>query len=160
MKSLIIAATILLSTFSAHAADGALSSLLSLYYDVKNALVSSDATTAGAKAAAFAKAAAQVDMQALSAAEHEAFIPLQHKLVADAAAIAKSADLSTQRENFKTLSNNFYILAKAVKLSGAPVYQQYCPMQKSYWLSADAAVKNPYYGKQMLTCGKVTETLQ
>jgi len=46
-----------------------------------------------------------------------------------------------------------------VKLSDAPLYQQYCPMKKSYWLSKDAAIKNPYYGKQMLTCGKVSDTL-
>lgn len=160
MKSLIIATTILLATFSAQAANPALSKLLSLYYDVKNALVSSDATTANAKAAEFVKAIGSVDMHALSAAEHEAFMPLQEKLTADASAIAATTDLNKQREQFKSFSNNFFTLAKAVKLSDTPVYQQYCPMQKSYWLSNEAAVKNPYYGKQMLTCGKVTETLK
>jgi hypothetical protein len=32
-------------------------------------------------------------------------------------------------------------------------------MKKSYWLSADEAIKNPYYGNMMLTCGKVSETI-
>lgn len=160
MKSLIIATTILLATFSAKAANPSLSQLLSLYYDVKNALVNSDAGTAGSKAAEFVKVLNTVDMNALSAEERKAFMPLSEKLAADAAAIAKSTDLSAQREKFKTFSNNIYTLAKAVKLSDTPVYQQYCPMQKSYWLSGDAAVKNPYYGKQMLTCGKVTDTIK
>ncbi|MCF6407058.1 DUF3347 domain-containing protein [Chitinophaga filiformis] len=160
MKSLIIATTILLATFSAKAANPSLSQLLSLYYDVKNALVNSDAGTASAKAAEFIKVINSVDMHALSAEEHKAFMPLSEKLTADATAIAKSADLSAQREKFKTFSNNIFILAKAVKLSDTPVYQQYCPMQKSYWLSGEAAVKNPYYGKQMLSCGKVTETIK
>lgn len=160
MKSLIIATTILLTTFSAKAVNPSLSQLLSLYYDVKNALVNSDAGTAGTKAAEFVKVLNSVDMNALSAEEHKAFMPLSEKLAADAAAIAKSTDLSAQREKFKTFSNNIYTLAKAVKLSDTPVYQQYCPMQKSYWLSGDAAVKNPYYGKQMLTCGKVTDTIK
>jgi hypothetical protein len=33
-------------------------------------------------------------------------------------------------------------------------------MKKAYWLSPDKAIKNPYYGSAMLTCGKVTETIQ
>ncbi|PWV48842.1 DUF3347 domain-containing protein [Chitinophaga sp. S165] len=160
MKSLIIATTILLATFSAKAANPSLSQLLSLYYDVKNALVSSDAGVAAAKADAFVKAINSVDMNTLSADEHKAFMPLKDKLSADALAISNSTDLNAQREKFKTFSNNIYTLAKAVKLSTDPVYQLYCPMQKSYWLSEEAAVKNPYYGKKMLTCGNVKETIK
>jgi hypothetical protein len=29
----------------------------------------------------------------------------------------------------------------------------------AFWISKEKGVKNPYYGKSMLTCGKVTETL-
>jgi hypothetical protein len=160
MKSLIIATTILLATFSAKAANPSLSQLLSLYYDVKNALVNSDAGTASTKAAEFVKTINSVDMSTLSADEHKAFMPLHAKLSADADAIAKSTDLNAQREKFKTLSSNIYTLAKAVKLSTDPVYQLYCPMQKSYWLSGEAVVKNPYYGKKMLTCGNESETIK
>jgi hypothetical protein len=39
-----------------------------------------------------------------------------------------------------------------------PVYYQYCPMKKAYWLSKEKDIKNPYYGSSMLTCGKVAET--
>jgi hypothetical protein len=28
------------------------------------------------------------------------------------------------------------------------------------WLSLDINIKNPYYGNQMLTCGKVVDTIQ
>ncbi|QHS63050.1 DUF3347 domain-containing protein [Chitinophaga agri] len=160
MKSPIIATTILLATFSAQAANPALSKLLSIYFDVKNALVNSDAATANTRAAEFVKAVSTIDMPSLSAEERAAFMPLQDKLISDANAIAGTTDVKVQREKFKSLSDHIFTLAKAVKLSDAPVYQQYCPMQKSYWLSNEAAVKNPYYGKQMLTCGKVTETLK
>lgn len=160
MKSLIIATTILLATFSARAENPALSKLLSIYFDVKNALVNSDAAVANAKAAEFIKAVDGVDVQALSSPDRTTFLPLKDKLTMDAYGIAHTTDLKVQREKFKSLSDNIFTLAKAVKLSNEPVYQQYCPMQKSYWLSNEAAVKNPYYGKQMLTCGKVTETLK
>jgi hypothetical protein len=32
-------------------------------------------------------------------------------------------------------------------------------MKKAYWLSGDAAIKNPYFGSSMLTCGKVSTTI-
>jgi hypothetical protein len=50
-------------------------------------------------------------------------------------------------------------LAKSVKLTTEPIYQAYCPMKKANWLSNDKAIKNPYYGSAMLTCGKVVETI-
>jgi len=160
MKSLFLAFTILFATLSAKAANPSLSQLLSLYYDVKNALVNSDATAAATRATEFVKAITNVDNSALSAEEQKAFTSVKEKLTTDATAIAKLTDINAQRERFKTFSDNFYTLAKAVKLSDASIYQQYCPMKKSYWLSNEATIKNPYYGKQMLTCGKVTETLR
>jgi hypothetical protein len=51
-------------------------------------------------------------------------------------------------------------MAKGVKLSSEPIYQQYCPMKKAAWLSNESAVKNPYYGSSMLTCGNVTDTIK
>lgn len=137
-----------------------LSQLLGLYYDVKNALVSSDANTAAAKAGEFVKAINGIDMKALSEADMNAFMPLQEKLAFDAKHISETKEIDHQRDHFKSFSDNFYKLAKAVKLSDQPVYQEFCPMKKAYWLSSEAAVKNPYYGKQMLNCGKVTETLK
>ena len=45
-----------------------------------------------------------------------------------------------------------------------PVYYQFCPMANggkgANWLSKENAVKNPYYGAQMMTCGKVVETIK
>ncbi|MEC5143009.1 DUF3347 domain-containing protein [Chitinophaga sp. 212800010-3] len=137
-----------------------LSQLLNLYYDVKNALVNSDANTAAAKASEFVKAINGIDMKALSSADMNAFMPLQEKLVFDAKHISETKEIDHQREHFKSLSDNFYKLAKAAKLSDNPVYQEYCPMKKAYWLSSESAIKNPYFGKQMLNCGKVTETLK
>ena len=174
MKSLITAAIIICSfSISANARNSnsslmvmdttnqsSLSTLLTLYYDVKNALINGDAGTASAKAGEFSKAVKSVDMKGLSETEMNALMPLQDKLATDAATIAASKDIQKQRDGFASLSSNFYTLAKAVKLSDQPVYQAYCPMKKSYWLSSEAAVKNPYYGKMMLTCGKVTDTIQ
>ena len=56
-----------------------------------------------------------------------------------------------------------YELAKVSK-QAVPVYYQRCPMfnngKGANWLSKESAIKNPYYGNKMLTCGSVTETIK
>lgn len=135
-------------------------SLLTSYYDIKNALVNSDATLAASKANVFSKVMGSIDMKSIPKAEMTAFMGLQDKLEFDAKHISETKDISQQRQYFANFSANLFKLAKAVKLTNEPVYYDYCPMKKSYWLSDNAAIKNPYYGKQMLTCGAVKETLK
>ena len=65
----------------------------------------------------------------------------------------------TKSEVFKKRQNHMATLAKAVKLTGDPIYKQYCPMKKTNWLSNEKAIKNPYYGNAMLTCGNIAETI-
>lgn len=166
MKKILLAGMVLVAGFFQQgkaqdkATSSQLSPLLTHYYQLKDALIGSNATTAAAQADEFVKAAAKVDMKSMPAADHNAYMPLSDKLLADAKGIAGTKDISKQREYFKTLSDNIYTLAKAVSLSAAPVYQEYCPMKKAYWLSSSNAIKNPYFGNQMLTCGKVSDTIK
>lgn len=135
-------------------------SLLTAYYDIKNALVNSDASVAALKASEFSKALHSIDMKSMPQSEMSSFMGLQDKLAFDAKRISETKDISQQREHFANFSSNLFKLAKAVKLTKEPIYYDYCPMKKSYWLSDNAAIKNPYFGKQMLTCGAVKETLK
>jgi hypothetical protein len=166
MKKLLLIVVILTTAFTqySYSQDNSkvspLAPSLTLYYQVKDALIAGDAGTAAAGAASFVQTVTTVDMQALTPAEHNAFMPLQEKLAADARQIAGTKDISRQRAAFQTLSANFYALAKTARLSAEPVYQAYCPMKKAYWLSSSAAIRNPYFGNQMLTCGKVSDTIK
>jgi len=161
MKTLILVAAFVatIAAPSAFAQDKQKQALLSSYYEIKNALVNSDAATASAKAGELLKEIRTADTKAFSAEEATEFKASQEKLSTDASHIAESKDLGKQREYFAALSAGFFKLAKTVKLSSAPVYYQFCPMKKSYWLSETKEIKNPYYGKQMLTCGKISETI-
>jgi len=126
---------------------------LQAYYEVKDALISSNAGVAGTKATAL--------INAIKANEKtNASKVLRDKILFDAEHIAESKDIEHQRDHFTSLSTDFYALVKAVKLNDKPVYYAYCPMKKSYWLSEGEAIKNPYYGNKMLTCGKVAEVLK
>ncbi|SDK25297.1 Protein of unknown function [Pedobacter sp. ok626] len=135
-------------------------SLLTSYYGIKNALVNSDAAVAASSATEFSKTLAEIDLKSLSGQEKTAFIGLKDKLALGAKQISESKDLSQQRAQFANFSVDLFKLAKTVKLTNEAVYYDYCPMKKSYWLSDNAAIKNPYYGKQMLTCGAIKETLK
>lgn len=130
-----------------------LQQLLSGYYDIKDALVSGNANTAASKAEAFVRNANAIDYKVIS----EGNI---NTLVKDAGKISETKDLGKQREYFADFSSNMVAVAKAFKLSDQPIYQAYCQMKKAYWLTNEKAVKNPYFGSSMLTCGQVIETLQ
>lgn len=129
------------------------SELLHSYLDIKNDLVSGNAADASLKATEFVKTLNGIDSKAMTPATHNAL--LKH-----ATAIAEGKNITHQREDFATLSVNMFILAKTMKLSEQPLYYDYCSMKKAYWLSSESAIKNPYYGKMMLTCGQVTDTIK
>ena len=137
-----------------------LQAVLNQYNAVKNSLVAGDVAKAGVSANEFVKSVNSVEVKALPAAEQKAFQSLQAKLLADALGIATSKDVSKQRETFASLSNSMISLAKATKITEGSIYIDYCPMKKSSWLSDEKAIKNPYYGNAMLTCGNVKETIK
>ena len=129
-----------------------LSQLLSSYYNIKDALVAGNASMASTSAEVFVKTVNGIDYKVIS----EGNI---HALLKDAGAISETTDLKKQREQFATLSANMITLAKSVKLGTKPVYETYCPMKKTSWLSDSKTIKNPYYGNAMLSCGNVVETI-
>ena len=137
-----------------------LNKMLVSYYAVKNALISDDGKTANFQAGELVKTLTVVPMAKMTEEQHKIFMGLLDKIKFDAEYINETMNVKYQRDHFNDLSNNIFALVKGLKANVNPVYQQYCPMKKAYWLSDNAAVKNPYYGKAMLTCGKVTEALK
>ena len=127
--------------------------LLTDYYNIKDALVASNAATASLKATDFIKTLNGVDYKIISEGN-------VNTLLKDAGKISGSTDIKKQREYFSNFSDNMIAVAKAVKLNDKEIYLQYCPMKKASWISSEKAIKNPYSGSSMLTCGQVTETLK
>lgn len=139
-----------------------LKAVLESYFAVKDALVKTDAATASIKATELEKAIKAVEMTKLSTEEHNVWMKIMNNLTANTEKIAVFKDVAKQRETFALLSKDMYELAKVSKQE-TPVYYQHCPMYNgkgANWLSKEAAVKNPYYGSQMLTCGSVQETIK
>ena len=133
------------------------------YFMVKDALIKSDGAGASAKATTLLSAINAVKMETLKADEHTVWMKVLDNLKLDARHITETKEASQQRERFTTLSKNMYDLIKVSK-PATPVYYQNCPMfndgKGANWLSKESAVRNPYYGSMMLTCGKTVETIK
>lgn len=141
----------------------AVTPVISSYFKLQEALVKSDAKQAAATADELHKTIGNLDMSALRPDEHTVWMKVAGKLAADTKAIAGTSDVKKQRTLFASLSENMHTLAKAASLS-EPIYYNNCPMfndgKGANWLSAEKAIKNPYYGSQMLSCGKTVETIE
>ena len=129
------------------------------YFSLKDALVKTDSKTASAKSKNLLSAITAVKMETLKMDVHMTWMKVYKDLTVDAKNISETQDIKKQRELFKSLSKNTYELKKVSKFT-EPVYYQYCPMQDANWLSKENTVKNPYYGSQMLSCGKTVETIK
>jgi copper chaperone CopZ len=132
------------------------------YFALKDALVKSDGSTAAATAKDLLASLNAVKMETLTSAEHDVWMKVKDDLTTDAAHITETKEVSHQRDHFMTLSQNLYQLVKVSK-HDTPVYYQHCPMfndgKGADWLSRESTIKNPYYGSQMLSCGKTIETI-
>ena len=140
-----------------------LAEVYAAYFATKDALVKDNSSSASAQALALAKAIRAVDMKAMSSEDHTAWMKVEKDLLLHAGHIGETKDIARQREHFASLSKDLYGVAKIVK-ADQTIYLQHCPMYNdgagADWLSKENAVKNPYYGSAMLTCGKTTETIR
>ncbi|WP_306349588.1 DUF3347 domain-containing protein [Flavobacterium sp. '19STA2R22 D10 B1'] len=131
------------------------------YFSLKDALVKNDGKTAAVAATELLKAINAAPMDKMEANQHTAWMKIIADLKTDTKNITATTDIARQRISFASLSKNIYEATKVFK-TDTTVYYQYCPMfnKGSNWLSKEEAIKNPYYGSAMLTCGNTVETLK
>lgn len=136
--------------------------VLNAYITLKDALVSSNYEQAIQNAKSLGNSIDAVNSNNLNKATQKLWIKVLVDLKNEVNLMATATDIDKQRDYFVTLSKHMYSLVKVNKLN-KPVYYQFCPMANNgkgaNWLSMENKVKNPYYGSEMLTCGKVVESL-
>jgi Cu(I)/Ag(I) efflux system membrane fusion protein len=68
------------------------------------------------------------------------------------------------RKPFQQVSSTMIDLEKTFSPYNKSLYVMHCPMANNNkgadWLSTTKEVRNPYYGKSMLTCGEVSKELK
>jgi hypothetical protein len=139
----------------AQGTNATVNNVVAAYLDVKNALAADNGATAEAKAKVLTAQIAAVQLK-----DQATWKKYADKLSFDARHISETKAIDHQREHFASLSKNLYTVLKTLNANTQTLYWQYCPMKKSNWLSDIQTIENPYYGKEMLECGSVKETLK
>ncbi|MBK1896700.1 DUF3347 domain-containing protein [Chryseobacterium paridis] len=129
------------------------------YLVLKNALVADNdqaVATAGKQLLSTLK---NVDMKTIPADKHKEYMDIAEDAKENAEHIGDNAGkIDHQREHMASLSKD---MADLITTFGTTqkLYQDYCPMfndgKGAIWISEAKAIKNPYYGNKMLTCGSV-----
>lgn len=161
MKALFLSIILAFSIVTANAQQvNSVDQLTSHYISLKEALVNSNAELAKSKSAQLLEALTLFPVKTLPAKQQKTYTAYVTKLKFDSRHISETTVIDHQREHFASLSKNMYALLSGLNMTSAPLYQQYCPMKKASWLSESTDIRNPYYGSDMMECGKVTATLK
>ena len=126
---------------------------------MKDAFVDSDASQVSAFAKATSKSLKEIKAADLQKMTKSHF----NKTIEMLDAIAANEDLENQRAHFVILNENIVAIAMNLENVADKLYVQKCPMANNnkgaVWLSAEEAIRNPYYGDAMLTCGSVIDKI-
>ena len=143
-----------------------LKSCLNDYYNLKDAFVAADTAGVRNNAIRLQKNLSALSLQEIQGKDSVIYLSLKDRPKDALSAIddlLQETDLEKQRESFEVISQVYYDLIQAAKPAGIRAYNQFCPMafndKGAYWLSAADSIMNPYFGKKMLHCGEVKETL-
>lgn len=141
--------------------------LIGSYYELKDAMVAADPAKADASATKLIASANDLEGHIKTdSINRNAILPYMDTLKDGSNAILSVTDPTCEKKRipFEKISDAMYGLLKTVDMKNAGVYREYCPMafndKGAYWLSAEAEIKNPYFGKKMLECGEVTDSLK
>ena len=163
IKLLMAAAIILFASIANAQSNTNIKKVLDAYIQLKDAFVKSDGTSSSSASKTLFTSIQEVNMNELNAETHTHWMKVVNDLKEDAEHITETKEITHQRDHFMSLSTSLYSVIKVSKL-GTPVFYEFCPMANkgkgANWLSLENKIKNPYYGNQMLTCGKVVETIQ
>ncbi|WP_295772295.1 DUF3347 domain-containing protein [uncultured Mucilaginibacter sp.] len=133
---------------------------LPAYLAVKDGLVKSDSVGVAAAAQKFADELIKVRFRTHVLENLMALKKLRTDIIDEAKAIAATKNINEQRKHFANVSKGFWELAGKYRfIKETKIYYQQCPMTGVTWVSNSKEIKNPYYPKNMLTCGEVKAQL-
>ncbi len=138
--------------------------IVGYYLQLKNALTKDNSNEAANAAKALSDGFAKFDKSVLTADQKKSYTDITDDAKEMAEHIGMSGGkLPHQREHFDMLSKDMYDLIKLFG-AGQPLFVDYCPMYNdkkgAIWLSETKAIKNPYMGANMSTCGDIKEELK
>ena len=149
-------------------------SALEDYYVLSEALVRWDSAHINTNASALKQSLKEIKLDELKKDTfiHKTALTYSESFARDINEILEKSDITSKRQSFNNLSQNFYDLLRTIRYDGSKVYLQECPMafndtETGIWLSKTAPIRNPYLGlyhpkykSGMLECGETKDSLQ
>ena len=136
--------------------------LAKAYFDLKDALVETDATSAATTTETFLAQLGKVNMSLVKGDAHLYWMDQLNGMKGHAEQIRKEEDIEKQRTQFYFLSELMIQTLEAFGHEGDTFYIQHCPMamdnEGANWISTEEQIRNPYFGDKMMKCGSVTGT--
>ncbi|MEO0775573.1 MAG: efflux RND transporter periplasmic adaptor subunit, partial [Bacteroidota bacterium] len=133
------------------------------YLTLKDALVATDPRQASLGATTLLEQLAKVDQNLVEGNARRYWLTQQKALRSHGQQISQKDEVAAQRQQFDFLSQALITTIKVFGITDDALYVQYCPMAfdntGAEWLSDVEAIRNPYFGDQMLRCGLVQETI-
>ncbi|HUR12729.1 MAG TPA: DUF3347 domain-containing protein [Flavitalea sp.] len=141
--------------------------LLNGYYSLKDALVADDTVKANVAAShliTYSDSLAVNEIKGDSTGVlKETALTFTATISGSSKALVAEQNIEAKRKEFEMITEAMWNISRVVKYDGEKIYYFFCPMafndKGAYWLSREATVQNPYFGKKMLTCGNVADSL-
>ena len=141
-------------------------SLVNHYYKMKNALVATNATGADSAASQMIPITDSLKVCLQKNNITQTLQPYLDTIKGGSINMLSVQDESCERKRipFAAISSALFGLLKNADLKNTGIYRDYCPMafneKGAYWLSNESEIKNPYFGKKMVECGEITDSLK
>ena len=155
MKTYLLIFSVLSSVFTGFSQNNNWNSVLTQYLTLEDALVEGNFKNAQSAIIKMNEEVIALDEKSFTKNIQVEVKNLESQL----AKASKANSLASIRENFNSISTSMIVLAESKILSKNQLYVFYCPMKKTNWLDDSKAVKNPYYGKAMISCGTLKKTI-
>lgn len=145
-------------------AKQSLKPLLDEYLLLKDALVADQLPRAQTIAVSLQDLLGKVNMTDFNGAAHNSWMRYYPETENALKSFNQANDLDEARKAFESLSNQFVYLVKSFGPFDETLYIQHCPMANNdngaSWISKNEQIRNPYFGRSMLTCGEVEEKIK
>lgn len=129
--------------------------LLALYMKAKNAIEAEDSATFAEQAALLHTAFKKMRLKGIPGQHLGKMMSLRDSLRSNSLALSGLTDLEIIKTSFSEISTQLWSVMDVMQFSDAPVYLQYCPMEKAHWVHTDKVIRNPYSPVEMPHCGKI-----
>ena len=142
------------------AAKKSLEPVYDAYFELKNALTKDDLPTAKKASEKMTFSLAKINMSLFGGESHNLYMTYSTNLKEELQHLPHVEKIEAARQKFQAISETMVAMSQSFEPLENVIYVQFCPMadnnKGANWISQDKEIKNPYFGKSMLTCGEVS----